>query len=97
MQRAADMLTVDKTEMINAFCKPRVKVGTEWVNKGQTAEQVNWSRGAMCKGIYDRLFDFLVMKCNITLDAQELPRAYFVGVLDIAGFEIFDVCTKSVV
>jgi myosin heavy chain 6/7 len=28
----------------------------------------------------------------LTLDAREIPRAYFIGVLDIAGFEIFDVC-----
>lgn len=55
------------------------------------AVQVNWSKGAMAKGIYNRLFNWLVMKCNLTLDAKELPRASFIGVLDIAGFEIFDV------
>jgi myosin heavy subunit len=45
----------------------------------------------MAKGIYKRMFDWLVMKCNKTLDCQELERKYFIGVLDIAGFEIFDV------
>jgi myosin protein heavy chain len=89
-ERAAKMYGVDTDAFITAFCKPRVKVGTEWVNKGQTAEQVLWSKGAMAKAVFNRLFDWLVMKCNLTLDASELQRAYFVGVLDIAGFEIFD-------
>jgi myosin heavy subunit len=52
---------------------------------------VLWSKGAMAKGIYNRIFDWLVVMCNKTLDAREIPRMYFIGVLDIAGFEIFDV------
>lgn len=31
---------VDAEEFMKALCKPRVKVGTEWVNKGQTKDQV---------------------------------------------------------
>jgi myosin heavy subunit len=58
--------------------------------------QVNWAKGAMAKGIYDRMFDWIVKMCNKTLDAKELPRVFFVGVLDIAGFEIFDVRKKSI-
>ena len=34
------MFGVDVDEYLKAFCKPRVKVGTEWVNKGQTVDQV---------------------------------------------------------
>jgi hypothetical protein len=26
--------------MMKSFCKPKIKVGTEWVTKGQTCEQV---------------------------------------------------------
>lgn len=44
----------------------------------------------MSKGMFDRLFKFLVKKCNETLDTQQ-KRQSFIGVLDIAGFEIFDV------
>ncbi|CAI4220367.1 unnamed protein product, partial [Auanema sp. JU1783] len=33
---------------------------------------------------------WLVKKCNLTLDQQGINRDYFIGVLDIAGFEIFD-------
>jgi myosin heavy subunit len=46
--------------------------------------------GAMSKGMFDRLFKWLVRKCNETLDTKQ-KRQHFIGVLDIAGFEIFDV------
>lgn len=52
--------------------------------------QVTYSVGAMSKGMFDRLFKYLVKKCNETLDTQQ-KRQHFIGVLDIAGFEIFDV------
>ena len=46
--------------------------------------------GALAKGMYDRLFKWLVKKVNVTLDTKQ-KRASFIGVLDIFGFEIFDV------
>jgi hypothetical protein len=52
---------------------------------------VAWSVGAMAKGLYTRLFHWLVKKCNTTLDQKGTSRDHFIGVLDIAGFEIFDV------
>ena len=33
------LLGVDPTMMMKAFCKPKIKVGTEWVTKGQTVDQ----------------------------------------------------------
>jgi myosin heavy subunit len=46
--------------------------------------------GAMSKAMFDRMFKWLVKKCNETLDTKQ-KRQHFIGVLDIAGFEIFDV------
>ena len=45
---------------------------------------------ALAKCIYDRQFKWLVQRVNKTLDTKN-KRQYFIGVLDIAGFEIFDV------
>uniref|UniRef100_A0A914D594 Myosin head n=1 Tax=Acrobeloides nanus TaxID=290746 RepID=A0A914D594_9BILA len=89
--RAASMYGVDTDEMLKAFLRPRVRVGNEWVNKGQNQDQVFWAVGAMAKGLYSRMFHWIVMKCNLTLDQKGIPRDHFIGVLDIAGFEIFDV------
>ncbi|KHJ97615.1 myosin head [Oesophagostomum dentatum] len=89
-EKACAMFGVDVDQFLKALVSPRVKVGTEWVSKGQNVEQVNWSVGAMAKALYARVFSWLVKKCNMTLDQQGTPRDYFIGVLDIAGFEIFD-------
>ena len=34
--KAAAAFGVDPKALFKAFCKPRIKVGTEWVTKGQT-------------------------------------------------------------
>lgn len=44
----------------------------------------------MSKAIFDRLFKWLVKRVNETLETGQ-KRVQFIGVLDIAGFEIFDV------
>nr|CDJ95284.1 Myosin and Myosin head and Myosin tail domain containing protein [Haemonchus contortus] len=89
-EKATAMYGIDVDQFLKALVSPRVKVGTEWVSKGQNVDQVNWAIGAMAKGLYARVFHWLVKKCNLTLDQQGISRDYFIGVLDIAGFEIFD-------
>jgi hypothetical protein len=84
---------VSGEELYNCFVKPRIKVGTEFVTKGQSVNQCLYACGAMGKAIFDRVFKFLVKKCNQTLDTQQ-KKQHFIGVLDIAGFEIFDVSTS---
>ncbi|KAF1769637.1 hypothetical protein GCK72_001454 [Caenorhabditis remanei] len=89
-EKASNMYGIGSEDFLKALTKPRVKVGTEWVSKGQNCEQVTWAVGAMAKGLYSRVFNWLVKKCNLTLDQKGIDRDYFIGVLDIAGFEIFD-------
>ena len=52
--------------------------------------QVSYSVGAMSKAMFDRLFKWIVKRVNETLETGQ-KRPQFIGVLDIAGFEIFDV------
>jgi len=84
-----NMLGVDGMDLIKNLTKPRIKVGNEFVTQGRNVNQVSYSVGAIAKGLFDRLFKWLVKKCNMTLETG-LKRAHFIGVLDIAGFEIFD-------
>ena len=37
-----------------------IKVGTEWVIKGQTCEQSTNATAGIARAIYDRLFKFLI-------------------------------------
>uniref|UniRef100_A0A803K490 Myosin motor domain-containing protein n=1 Tax=Xenopus tropicalis TaxID=8364 RepID=A0A803K490_XENTR len=55
----------------------------------QREEQVNNAVGALCKSVYEKLFLWMVTRINQQLDTKQ-PRQFFIGVLDIAGFEIFD-------
>uniref|UniRef100_A0A8C6C518 Myosin-7B n=1 Tax=Monodon monoceros TaxID=40151 RepID=A0A8C6C518_MONMO len=72
-----------------ALCYPRVKVGNEYVTKGQTVQQVYNAVGALAKAVYEKMFLWMVTCINQQLDTKQ-PRQYFIGVLDIAGFDIFD-------
>jgi len=81
---------VEPMALIKAFCKPRIKVGTEWVTKGQSCEQATNGVGGIARAVYDRLFKWLIEKCNDTLIDASLKKANFCAVLDIAGFEIFE-------
>merc|ERR1712106_982547 len=85
----ANLSGVDPDQMLTNYCKPKIKVGAELLVKGQTVQKAADSVGAMAKGMFDRLFTFLVIKCNETLFTG-MKRHSFIGVLDIAGFEIFD-------
>ncbi|XP_039253980.1 myosin heavy chain, skeletal muscle, adult-like [Styela clava] len=83
------LLGINTGEFMKSLTQPRVRVGNDYVTKGQTVKQVYYSSGALCKAVYDRLFAWLVKRINETLSTK-LPRSFFIGVLDIAGFEIFD-------
>merc|ERR1711874_96024 len=76
--------------LFKAFCKPRIKVGTEWVTKGQTCEQATGAVGGIARATFDRLFKWLIIKGNDTLMDPTMKKANFCAVLDIAGFEIFE-------
>lgn len=76
--------------MTKAFLKPRIKVGRDFVTKAQTKEQVEFSVEAIGKACYERLFRWLVNRINRSLDRTKRQGASFIGILDMAGFEIFD-------
>uniref|UniRef100_T1DG60 Putative myosin heavy chain n=1 Tax=Cupiennius salei TaxID=6928 RepID=T1DG60_CUPSA len=88
-ERIAHLLGTNAADLYKNLCKPKIKVGNEMVTQGRNQQQVSNSLGALAKAMFDRTFKWLVKKLNETLDTQQ-KRQYFIGVLDIAGFEIFD-------
>ena len=89
-KKVAELYGCDFNELFKAFCKPKIKVGTEWVTKGQTLEQAHMGVGGIARATFDRLFKWLIIKCNDTLIDKSMKKANFCAVLDIAGFEMFD-------
>eukprot|EP00095_Tigriopus_kingsejongensis_P006753 maker-scaffold544_size141056-snap-gene-0.37 protein:Tk06753 transcript:maker-scaffold544_size141056-snap-gene-0.37-mRNA-1 annotation:"myosin heavy muscle isoform x29" len=88
--KVAELCGIDAEWMINYFCKPKLKVGTEWVTKGQTCPQASSSVAGIARKIYELVFRFICDKCNETLFDPTMKKVQYIGCLDIAGFEIFD-------
>jgi len=53
------------------------------------AGEASNARDALAKSLYTRLFDYIVMRINKSIPFSE--SRYYIGVLDIAGFEYFTV------
>ncbi|XP_012504522.1 PREDICTED: myosin-6-like [Propithecus coquereli] len=87
--KSAYLMGLNSADLLKGLCHPRVKVGNEYVTKGQNVQQVYYSIGALAKAVYEKMFNWMVTRINATLETKQ-PRQYFIGVLDIAGFEIFD-------
>ena len=73
------------------------------MTKGQNVDQATNSVSAIgrfssnilfatldIRALFEKLFRHLVDRCNETLRDDSMKRISFIGVLDIAGFEIFD-------
>merc|ERR1739844_419574 len=89
-QKVTEICGIDCEWMITYFCKPKLKVGTEWVQKGSTCTGAGSSVSGIARAIYERAFRIVVEKCNETLIDPTMKKISYIGVLDIAGFEIFD-------
>uniref|UniRef100_A0A672LRC8 Unconventional myosin-Ih-like n=1 Tax=Sinocyclocheilus grahami TaxID=75366 RepID=A0A672LRC8_SINGR len=55
-----------------------------------TAEHAKYARDALAKAIYGRTFSWLVNKINESLANKDSTRKTVIGLLDIYGFEVFD-------
>merc|ERR1711931_436782 len=87
--KAADLLAIEVDYFVDTFMKPKLKVGKDFVKKGQNLEQVAFAISATSKSLFARMFDWVVALVNDSLDTPN-PRKNFIGALDIAGFEIFE-------
>lgn len=90
-QKVSHLLGMNVTDFTRAILTPRIKVGRDCVQKAQTQEQAEFAVEALAKATYERLFRWLVMRINKALDKTKRQGASFIGILDIAGFEIFEV------
>ncbi|XP_068280684.1 myosin-7-like, partial [Nyctibius grandis] len=87
--KAAYLMGLNSADLLKGLCHPRVKVGNEYVTRGQNVQQVTYAVGALAKAVYEKMFNWMVTRINNSLETKQ-PRQHFIGVLDIAGFEIFD-------
>uniref|UniRef100_A0AAQ5Z5P7 Myosin-9 n=1 Tax=Amphiprion ocellaris TaxID=80972 RepID=A0AAQ5Z5P7_AMPOC len=89
-QKVCHLMGMNVTDFTRAILSPRIKVGRDYVQKAQTQEQAEFAVEALAKATYERMFRWLVMRINKALDKTKRQGASFIGILDIAGFEIFE-------
>ncbi|XP_034045960.1 myosin-9-like isoform X2 [Thalassophryne amazonica] len=89
-QKVCHLMGMNVTDFTKAILSPRIKVGRDYVQKAQTQEQAEFAVEALAKATYERMFRWLVMRINKALDKTKRQGASFIGILDIAGFEIFE-------
>ncbi|KAJ7402784.1 hypothetical protein BTVI_83335 [Pitangus sulphuratus] len=85
-----ELLGLNCDKMSRWLCHRKIITTSETVVKPMTRAQAVNARDALAKKIYSHLFDFIVERINQALQFSGKQHT-FIGVLDIYGFETFDV------
>ncbi|KAL0143517.1 P-loop containing nucleoside triphosphate hydrolase protein [Mucor lusitanicus] len=91
VERVCHLLGISAEEFKKSLLSPRIKAGRDWVTQAKSPAQVVASIDALAKTLYERNFAYLVERINKAIDGyKSKDKLGFIGVLDIAGFEIFE-------
>ncbi|XP_045562064.1 unconventional myosin-Vc [Salmo salar] len=85
-----DLLGVSPDGVTRWLCHRRIAMVAETVVKPVPSERAVNARDALAKQIYAHLFDCVIQKINAALQVPGKQHS-FIGVLDIYGFETFDI------
>ncbi|XP_066132390.1 unconventional myosin-Vc isoform X1 [Saccopteryx bilineata] len=85
-----ELLGLDSGKVAQWLCNRKIITTSETVVKTMTRPQAINARDALAKKIYAHLFDYIVERINQALQFSGKQHT-FIGVLDIYGFETFDV------
>uniref|UniRef100_A0A8C3Y3T7 Myosin VB n=1 Tax=Catharus ustulatus TaxID=91951 RepID=A0A8C3Y3T7_CATUS len=84
------LLGVEQSQMQHWLCHRKLVTTAETYVKSMTLHQVVNARNALAKHIYAQLFSWIVQHVNKALHST-VGQHSFIGVLDIYGFETFEV------
>lgn len=88
IETVCNLLDLPINEFIKQIIHPSIKAGSEYVTHYRTCDEAKKIIEGLMKLLYDSLFDILIATINSILDKSTSDS--FIGVLDIAGFEIFE-------
>lgn len=89
--RVAALLEVSKSLLTNALTRKTISIQGERVITTISKEAALDARDAFVKGIYGKIFVRLVEKINMAIYKKFPGERFSIGVLDIFGFENFNV------
>jgi len=86
IENVCRLLQLDHEEFARSLLTPIIKAGDENVRSKRSSAQVKAVLEGFMRTLYETMFDSLVAEINSILDS---PYDTYIGILDIAGFEIF--------
>lgn len=88
------MLDIEADALKGCITFRNVVVHKEVTRKPQNPQQAGFNRDALAKGIYEKMFTWLVRRINSSIKRPDDDSSkQSIGVLDIYGFEIYkNVC-----
>lgn len=85
-----ELLGVSAEDFQRSIVRPRSKAGKEWVTQSKDAKNAKFILNSLSRILYEKLFAHIVDQINLSLNYQnDSDNANYIGLLDIAGFEIF--------
>mmetsp|Transcript_31082 Transcript_31082/g.75545 ORF Transcript_31082/g.75545 Transcript_31082/m.75545 type:complete len:1826 (+) Transcript_31082:341-5818(+) len=104
LEKLCGMIEIDEGAMGRALTIKMTKMGNDWVTAPNTPAKASELRDGLARYMYSTIFDWLVVQINRSLqldpteeraqdDMPDQPSKAqnFIGILDIFGFETFDV------
>uniref|UniRef100_A0A8C2GR20 Myosin IHb n=1 Tax=Cyprinus carpio TaxID=7962 RepID=A0A8C2GR20_CYPCA len=91
LNSSAELLGIPSNILQEGLTHRKIEAKAEEVLSPFTAEHAKYARDALAKAIYGRTFTWLVNKINESLVNKDSTRKTVIGLLDIYGFEVFDV------
>ncbi|EJD75473.1 CBR-HUM-5 protein [Loa loa] len=85
----ANVLQVKTEELERALCMQVIAAKDDVVSKRHDVNAAEYTRDALAKAIYERLFTWIIGKINQAINVKNVGKNAVIGVLDIYGFEIF--------
>ncbi|EDK39313.2 hypothetical protein PGUG_03411 [Meyerozyma guilliermondii ATCC 6260] len=87
----AELLGISKSDLSENMLHPKVRAGREVMQKSKKASEAKFTIDAFAKYLYERIFQYIIDRINQNLQFDPSnDQMNFIGVLDIAGFEIFE-------
>lgn len=90
VEHASKLFGCQSSDLARALTHRTIEARGEKVTSPLNPEQAVYARNALGKSVYERVFNWLVVRLNTSLDSTEKGRKTLLGILDIYGFEIFD-------
>ncbi|XP_037794658.1 unconventional myosin IC-like isoform X1 [Penaeus monodon] len=90
VKECSKLIGCEPAQLLKALTHRTIEARGDVVTSPLNPDQAGYARDALAKSVYERIFNWLVGRLNLSLTSNEIGRKTLLGILDIYGFEIFD-------